>query len=131
MYIGKLAELTGATPKATRLYGAIGLMPAPLRQGTCRVYSGTDGVLINMIRRAKAAGFNLVELKELVALKAQGKRFPIEVAQALVANKKEKLRKDIADLRSVEQSLKSLERDLDWNFGPTLLGIQDNAQHGA
>lgn len=123
MYIGKLAEITGATRKAIRLYEALGLIPTPVRQGTYRVYSDADVVLIKMIRRAKAAGFNLVELKELVALKAQGKRFPIEMAQALVASKKEKLRNEIADLRSVEQSLKALERELDSNFG--------NARHGA
>ena len=57
MYIGKLAELTGATQKAIRLYESMGLIPVPNRQGKYRVYADNDVVLINLIRRAQAVGF--------------------------------------------------------------------------
>src|SRR5690554_5382293 len=39
MYIGKLAEMTGATRKAIRLYESLGLIPVPSRNGNYRVYS--------------------------------------------------------------------------------------------
>ncbi|PKM29590.1 MAG: MerR family transcriptional regulator [Gammaproteobacteria bacterium HGW-Gammaproteobacteria-11] len=117
MYIGKLAELTGATRKAIRLYESLGLIPIPGRKGKYRVYSDNDVVLINLIRRAQTVGFNLAELKELVALKAKNNRFPIEMASELIAMKREKLRKDMARIMSTDQRLIELEDELKRNFG--------------
>ena len=117
MYIGKLAELTGATRKAIRLYESIGLIPVPVRKGKYRVYSDNDVLLINMIRRAQTVGFNLVELKELVALKAKRNGFPIEMANELIAKKREKLRKDMSDIMLLDQRLTELEDELKRNFG--------------
>ncbi len=117
MYIGKLAELTGATPKAIRLYESLGLIPTPSRKGKYRIYADKDVVLINMIRRAQAVGFNLAELKELVALKAGGNRFPIEVAMALIARKRETLRNDMDRIISLDRRLTELEDELRRNFG--------------
>ena len=117
MFIGKLAQLTGATPKAIRLYESIGLIPAPSRQGKYRVYSDKDVVLIHMIRRAQAVGFNLAELKELVALKAKSNRFPIEIANELIARKREKLRGDMDMMMSLDQRLIELHDELNRTFG--------------
>ena len=117
MYIGKLAELTGATRKAIRLYESIGLIPIPRRQGKYRVYSDNDVVLINMIRRAQTVGFTLAELKELVALKAKSNKFPMEMANELIAKKREKLRKDMNEIMSLDRRLTELEDELKRNFG--------------
>lgn len=117
MYIGKLAELTGATRKAIRLYESLGLIPVPNRKGKYRVYSDKDVVLINMIRRAQTVGFNLAELKELVALKAKSNKFPIEMANELIARKREKLRNDMNKIMSLDQRLIELEDELNRTFG--------------
>lgn len=117
MFIGKLAQLTGATPKAIRLYESIGLIPTPNRQGKYRVYSDKDVVLVHMVRRAQAVGFNLAELKELVALKAKSNRFPIEIANALIATKREKLRSDLDRITSLDQRLVELHEELNRTFG--------------
>ena len=117
MYIGKLAELTGATRKAIRLYESLGLIPVPGRKGKYRVYSDNYVVLINMIRRAQTVGFNLIELKELVALKAKSNKFPFEVANELIAKKREKLRKDMNEIMSLDRRLTELEDELKRNFG--------------
>jgi MerR family transcriptional regulator, copper efflux regulator len=100
MYIGKLAESTGATPKAIRLYKSLGLIPVAIRQGTYRVYSDNDVVLVNMIRRAQT-----------------GARFPIEVAHGLIASKREKLGKQMDEVRLLDRRLTELERELALNFG--------------
>lgn len=63
--IGALAALTGATPKALRLYETEGLLPAPRRQGTYRVYDALHLGTARLIRTAQAAGFSLRELKSL------------------------------------------------------------------
>lgn len=117
MYIGKLSELTGATRKAIRLYESLGLIPVPCRKGKYRVYTDKDVVLINMIRRAQTLGFNLAELKELAALKAKSNRFPIEIANGLIARKREKLRKDMDVIMSLDRRLTELEDELKRNFG--------------
>ena len=117
MYIGKLAELTGATRKAIRLYESLGLIPIPNRKGKYRIYSDKDVVLINMIRRAQAVGFNLAELKELVALKAKSNKFPIEMANELIARKRETLRNDMNKIMSLDRRLTELADELKRNFG--------------
>ena len=117
MYIGKLAELTGATRKAIRLYESLGLIPVPNRKGKYRVYTDKDVLLIKLIRRAQTVGFNLAELKELVAIKARSNRFPIEIANALIAGKREQLRKDMNRIMSLDQSRVELEDELKRNFG--------------
>lgn len=117
MYIGKLAELTGATRKAIRLYESLGLIPVPDRKGKYRVYSDNDVVLINLIRRAQTVGFSLAELKELVALKAKNNKFPIEIANELIAKKREKLRKDMSEIKSLDRRLIALEDELNRSFG--------------
>jgi DNA-binding transcriptional MerR regulator len=117
MYIGKLAATTGATPKAIRLYESLGLIPVAIRQGTYRVYSDNDVVLVNMIRRAQTAGFSLAELKELAILKAKSTRFPIAVAHGLIASKRGKLRKQMDEINLLDRRLTELERELNLNFG--------------
>ena len=66
MYIGQVAKLTGATPKAIRLYERIGLIGAPRRNGRYRVYTAGDVQLIGVIKRAQSLGFRLAEMKTLV-----------------------------------------------------------------
>lgn len=117
MYIGKLAKLSGATPKAVRLYESMGLIPVPTRRGKYRVYTDKDVSVVHMIRRAQAVGFNLAELKELVALKAKSDRFPIETANDLIARKRDKLRKDMHKIMLLDQQLAELHEELNQTFG--------------
>lgn len=119
MYIGKLSKLTGASHKAIRLYESIGLIPVPVRKGKYRIYSDNDVALIHMVRRAQAVGFNLAELKELVALKAQNNQFPIKIANELISAKREKLRSDMDKIRSLDRQLIELHEELNRTFGKT------------
>ncbi len=67
---------------------------------------------MHMIKRAQAVGFNLAELKELVALKAKNNQFPIEVANQLIARKREKLRCDMEKIKTLDQQLIELHEEL-------------------
>ena len=69
------------------------------------------------IRRAQTVVFNLAELKELVAIKAKSNKFPIEVANELIAKKREKLRNDVNEIMSLDRRLTELEDELKRNFG--------------
>ena len=66
MFIGKAAQLSGTTIKAIRHYEAIGLLPAPQRQGQYRVYSEQNVELLMFIKCAQQLGFKLKELQEIL-----------------------------------------------------------------
>lgn len=70
-----------------------------------------------MIKRAQTVGFNLAELKRLVALKSTGNRFPIEEANRLIAGKREKLCEDMSEIMSLDLRLIELQDELNRTFG--------------
>jgi DNA-binding transcriptional MerR regulator len=117
MYIGKVAELTGASRKAIRLYESLGLIPAPPRKGKYRLYSQRDVFLVHMIKRAQSVGFNLSELTELIADKVKNNRFPLKIANALFDKKRAALRAQVDTLLELEQRLLALREEMNRTFG--------------
>lgn len=117
MYIGRLAKLSGATPKAIRLYESLGLIPTPIRQGTYRVYSHKDVVLVHMIRRGRAVGFSLDEMKSLIHTKARTDNFPLAIANDLIAQKRQRVRADMDKLRELDRQLVELHEEINRTFG--------------
>lgn len=117
LYIGKLAELSGASRKAIRHYEALGLLPPAARKGSYRVYSERDVFLVHMIKHAQSFGFSLAELRELVAATAGKPRFPLKLANALIVRKRAALREQIADIRARDRGLAQVLRDLNRLFG--------------
>ncbi len=117
LYIGQVAEITGATRKAIRHYEKLGLLPSAVRRGQYRVYSERDVFLVHMIKHAQSYGFSLAELKELVAAMVKNDRFPLKLAEALVARKRAALSDQIVDIRKLDRRLVELLRDMKRNFG--------------
>ena len=73
MYIGQLAADLSIKPKTIRYYEDIGLLPqAPRTDAGYRLYGGADRRRLQFILRAKAIGFTLHEIKELLALRDDG-----------------------------------------------------------
>lgn len=69
MQIGSLARLTGIPVDTVRYYEREGLLPpANRRPSGYRDYDATDVARLRFVRRAKALGFTLVEIRELLAL---------------------------------------------------------------
>jgi len=116
MYIGKVAELTGATRKAIHLYESLGLISKPDRKGTYRVYTDTDVAVIKLIRRAQTVGFSLAELKEITAAKAERNGFPIDMANRLIDEKRQSLRQEMDEIISLDQRLVELKEELKRNL---------------
>ncbi len=117
LYIGQLAELTGATRKAIRHYEAVGLLPTPARRGSYRVYTGRDVFLVHVIKHAQSYGFSLSDLRELVATIGKQKKFPLKQAMAMVGRKRAALRRQATELRQLDRRLVGLIRDLRRYFG--------------
>jgi DNA-binding transcriptional MerR regulator len=117
MYIGRLAKLSGATPKAIRLYESKGLIPVANRRGKYRIYSDRDLVLVHMIRRGQAVGFSLDEMKRLIEHKAQTDRFALDVANELISKKRELLRNEVERIMSLDRQLEELHEEVNRTFG--------------
>ncbi|VVN71291.1 MerR family transcriptional regulator [Pseudomonas fluorescens] len=116
MYIGKLAKLTGCTPKALRLYEQLGLLPAPERRGTYRVYTPHHLEIVRIIRTAQSVGFKLSEMSRLIEAKKSLDHFPLELANQGIESKRLQLQAQIEALQIMDGQLIALKGDINRLF---------------
>jgi MerR family mercuric resistance operon transcriptional regulator len=104
--IGRLAKQTGTNVETIRYYERIGLWRPPARTtGGYRVYGTPHLKRLNFIRRARALGFSIGELRTLLRLAKESRRPCTEVrvvAEAHMADVQAK----IADLKAMERVLR-------------------------
>lgn len=107
--IGRLAAAAGVGIDTVRFYERAGLMPRPQRTGAgYRSYGPDDVGRLRFIRRAKALGFALDEIAELLALsRGQGGR---EGVKALAQRRLRNLDERIAELTRLREVLGAYER---------------------
>ena len=69
--IQRACDLTGLSPRTVRYWEELGLLPGVRRRnGGRRVYGGDQVERLHFIRRLKALGLSLAEIKELNAVYA-------------------------------------------------------------
>ena len=69
MKIGELAQRAQVAIDTVRYYERQGLLPVPTRRASgYRSYDTTDVLRLRFVRRAKALGFSLAEIRDLLAL---------------------------------------------------------------
>lgn len=117
IFIGEVAEITGASRKAIRHYEAIGLLPTPTRRGTYRTYTGQQVFMVHVIRHAQSYGFSLDELRELIGAINQCGGFPIDVGLEVVRLKRASVQRDLEALRALDKRLGLLLSDIKKHFG--------------
>ena len=105
MYIGELARLTGATPKALRHYEALGLLGEVRRAGAYRRYSQQDLAQVTLIRQAQALGFRLAELLPILA----GIDTDWAALGRHIAAKRSQLQEEIARLQAPDARLLAID----------------------
>ena len=72
MQIGQLAHKAGVPIDTVRYYERQGLLPLPARTASgYRQYGHDDAARLRFVRRAKALGFTLEEIRELLSLSAR------------------------------------------------------------
>jgi len=105
--IGGLSKHTGTNIETIRYYERVALLPAPTRSsGGYRLY-GTDQLKrLAFIRRARALGFSIGEVRTLLRLADERKRPCAEVRVVADTHLKD-VRAKIADLRRMERVLKT------------------------
>ncbi|OJW05717.1 MAG: heavy metal-responsive transcriptional regulator [Chloroflexi bacterium 54-19] len=73
--IGELAAQFDLNPKTIRFYEEIGLLPVPPRtEAGYRLYNLADLERLSFITKAKAVGFSLEEIAEILKLRQIGQR---------------------------------------------------------
>ena len=98
--IGQVAERGGVNLQTIRYYEREGLLPEPPRlQSGYRMFPDATVRRVHFIKRAQELGFTLAEIKELLALRIDGKRNRSEVRTLAEAK-----------ISDIEQKIRTLER---------------------
>ncbi len=104
--IGALSERTGCKVETIRFYEREGLLPTPARSPRgYRLYSKDHLKRLTFIRRARALGFSIDEVRKLLTLADERKR-PCAEVRVLAGAHLEDVRAKIADLRAMERVLR-------------------------
>lgn len=108
--IGRLAQRSGISAETIRYYERIGLLPRPDRLPSgYRVYRKADVRRLAFIQRAKALGFTLAEIGELLAL-SEDETVECGVIRAQARAKIAEIDRRIADLARMRDALEELAR---------------------
>ena len=104
--IGALSKRTGCNIETIRYYEGVGLLPAPGRSpGGYRLYGTEHLKRLAFVRRARALGFSIDDVRALLALADHRKR-PCAEARTLAARHLEDVRAKISSLKEMERVLR-------------------------
>src|SRR3989442_13258589 len=104
--IGTLSKHTGTNVETIRYYERVRLLPAPARTpGGYRLYSNAHLKRLSFIRRARALGFSIEEVRKLLTLADERKR-PCAEVRGVAAAHLEDVHAKIADLKAMERLLR-------------------------
>lgn len=111
MRIGKLAAAAGTTTKTLRFYEESGLLPPAKRTSSGYRDYDTDTVnRLEFIRRGRAAGLTLAQVKEVLAIRDAG-RTPCQHVHDLLDQRLTALDAQIADLVALRANVAQLRAD--------------------
>jgi len=128
--IGALSKHTGTNIETIRYYERVGLLPAPGRTaGGYRLYGPDHLKRLTFIRRARALGFSLAEVRRLLTLSDQRRR-PCAEVRVVAAAHLEDVKGKIADLRQMERVLKETVARCDAGSGSHCPMIDALYSHG-
>lgn len=111
MRIGELATATGTTTKTLRFYEDSGLLQPPGRTtGGYRDYNDDAVDRLDFIRRGRAAGLTLKQIREVIDIRDTGAA-PCAHVQELLDVRLTDLDRQIADLVALRESVAHLRDD--------------------
>ena len=110
MDIGRAAKASGVSVKMIRHYEAIGLLPKVARtSANYRVYRESDVHTLRFIRRARALGFSIADIRGLLGLWQNKSRSSASVKK-IAGQHVAELNRKIAELSAMVGSLQHLAR---------------------
>ena len=108
MKIGELAQRAGVGIDTVRYYERQGLLPVPERLASgYRRYDPTDVARLHFVRRAKALGFTLGEIRELLALSGRREN-DMGGLKATAMEKLAEVETKLAELMRIRDGLQTL-----------------------
>ena len=111
MRIGELAEATGTTTKTLRFYEDSGLLPPPERTvNGYRDYDQEAIARLDFIRRGRAAGLTLAQIREVLVIRDTGTA-PCHHVKELLDIHLTALDQQIADLQALRTNVAHLRDD--------------------
>ncbi len=106
--IGGLARATGGSTKTIRFYEASGLMPPAQRaENGYRRYADRDVERLRFIRSARALGFPIGDLTEIMAMRDRGQEPCRQVMERLISSVDD-VDERIRNLQMLQRELKQL-----------------------
>ena len=106
--IGDLARETGTKPTTIRWYEGEGLLPPPARtEGGHRAYGPAHRDRLRFLRRARALGFDLAQVRALLDLADHPER-PCDEANALASEQLASVEDKIARLQALRGELQRM-----------------------
>ncbi len=103
--IGELAKRTGVKVPTIRFYEQIGLLdPPPRTDGNQRRYGGPEGERLNFIRHARELGFEVEDVRELLAMSGQPQA-SCHQADSIAQNHLREVDRRIASLTALRREL--------------------------
>ena len=110
--IGRLAERVGLQAKTLRYYDRVGLLPPATRTAAgYRLYDDSAARRLQFIRRAKALGISLADIKRILAVRDEGAA-PCAHVLELVTRNLGGVESQIAQLQDLRSDLRTLLRQL-------------------
>lgn len=128
MNIGEAAKASGVSVKMVRHYESIGLLPKAARSfGNYRLYGDNEVHTLRFIKRARALGFPMDDIKELVGLWKNKSRSSAAVKK-IAGKHVEALQQKIAELKSMSVTLEHLMRHCHGDHRPDCPILEDLAK---
>jgi len=114
--VGQLARASGVQAKTIRFYEQVGVLPmADRNRSGYRQYSRRDLHRVVFVRRARALGLSLLQLKLLAADFEGGKCVTMRPRlKALVTEQLRNVQHQIAEFKALERELSGLLRRLEF-----------------
>lgn len=103
--IGKLAAATGVNIETIRYYERAGLIPAPARtEGNYRSYGDEDVARLRFIKRTRALGFSVEQVRTLLSISGEKTRH-CGTVEVIASEHLAEVERKIADLTALRNEL--------------------------
>lgn len=110
-HIGQLAAAAGVNPKTIRFYEEKGLLLPPARTASgYRIYTAHDLDRLQFIQQAKAVGFSLDAIGQILTFRDQSQAAACQHVRTLLDEKVAGIRAQLTALTRMEQELSQLRR---------------------
>jgi MerR family transcriptional regulator, copper efflux regulator len=123
--IGGASQQSGVSVKMIRHYEAIGLLPKTARTASnYRLYSADDLHTLRFIRRARALGFSIDDIRELLSLWQDGSRSSGSVKK-IAGRHVDGLTRKIEELKAMVRTLQHLVKHCHGDHRPQCPILED------